>query len=200
MNSKLLTAFLAFLMGLNTALLIVILIRIERQPVQQQFGAGIAMARPSAAAQMISLPSLEDEALALSGPQRNKIARIKERWAREEQARRMRAAERMGRMPEVLMGDDLTLEAVQPLMDQAQEDSRKRMETMMSLFREFQEVLTPEQQRLFRQMFRERHRMMNDRSRRTIGERPGRMTRMSGDRARRYRDERSQDEPRRPPY
>lgn len=200
MNSKLLTAFLSFLMGLNTALLIVILIRIEQQPAEQRFGAGIAMAVPSAAAQMISLPSFEDEALALSGSQRNKIARIKERWAREERGRRMRAEERMGRMPEVLMGDDLTLEAVQPLMDQAHDDSRERMETMMSLFREFQEVLTPEQQQLFRQMLRERHRMMNEHSRRTMGERSSRMTRTPGDRPRRYRDERSQDGPRRPPF
>lgn len=200
MKSRLLIALLSLGLGLNTALLVVTVVKLERMerrietrpegipPESDEDGGGRSM--------LFGLPHIDPEELDLTPEQHEKIRRLREAWKEEETERRREFIERRQAIPRLFENEEVSMERLAPLVDQAHQDAKARLAAVVRLYNEYQAILTPEQQARFKELIREqreRHRerweRFKDRDHRRRGGDDDRSGRRRGDRRERRRGE-----------
>lgn len=168
MKSPLLIGLLSFAIGLNTALLAVTVVKVNRLEDRLALqSAGREARAESEGAEagggergpekfmLWGLPQVDPDRLGLSEPQRQQVKDLKEAWKQDELERRQALLERRDQMPDLFENDEVTMEDLLPFLDQAHEESKARMEALLRSYRAYQEILTPEQQAQFKVMIRE---------------------------------------------
>jgi hypothetical protein len=152
MKSSLLIGLLSFGLGLNTALLVVTVVkteRIEKRLVTRELD------RVPEKPMLFGLPEVDPERLGLSEAQQQEVEALREQWKQEEHERRQASLDRRESIPDFFENDDVTMAQLLPFLDQAHEESKARLEALLRFYRAYQEILTPEQRESFRQMIRE---------------------------------------------
>ncbi len=156
MKSRLLIALLSLGLGLNTVLLIVTVRKLEH--VERQ----VSLERPSPAESppeptddenpegerggppmLFGLPRVDPEALDLTPEQHEQIRRLRAEWKEEEGERFRKSMERRREIPDLF---------------EAHEDAKSRLAAVLALYKQYQEILTPEQQERFKELIREQQR------------------------------------------
>lgn len=197
MKSRLLIALLSLGLGLNTALLVVTLAKLEHMERRMPIESGEEKEeRHRAAGMLFGLPRVDPEELDLTPEQHERVRQLREQWNKEETERRREFIERRQAIPELFENEEVSMERLAPLIDQAHEDARARLAAVVRLYNEYQEILTPEQQARFKQLVREqreRHRdrweRFKERDHRRRGGDDDRHGWRGGDRRERWRDE-----------
>lgn len=165
MKSRLLTAILSFALGLNTVLLVIAVVKLERLERRQdrrqepEEARGAPSRGPREGDSMLAgLPRINPEQLGLSEDQSRAVRQLRQTWQKEEEVRRERAQTRRQQIPKVYESEQVRIEALMPLLDQAHEDAKERLQSLVKLYTAYQEILTPEQEAKFRELVRERSR------------------------------------------
>lgn len=192
MKSRLLIALLSLGLGLNTALLVVTVVkleRVERRVVEAASGEGKEEGR-GGPSMLFGLPRVDPKELNLSPEQHEKIRRLRAQWKAEEAERRREFIERRQAIPELFESEEISMERLAPLLDQAHEDARARLAAVVRLYNQYQEILTPEQQQDFKRMIREQRERHRERWERFKERRERRRGDIDPRRLERFREER----------
>ena len=152
MNPKLLIWILAFSLGLNMVLVGGAVFHFSRlpppEPPEKHHDAG--------SPPFTRILRFDEQRLTLTPSQRQKILAVRERWEQAEWRARGEAMQRMIRLGDLLVRDDLTTASLAPLFDDVRLHSSDFFSRLAQALREYRAVLDAKQNIIFTQLLQER--------------------------------------------